>query len=98
MKAQSISNPLRISTAAGAFDRTKSTTETDTAETSFRNPLNIAVLIGTFLLMIGSGYIVYELQDEFTQFNRDRMSTTWGMVFLVIASGLLLFKVAFFIY
>jgi len=62
------------------------------------NPLSFFVLTGTFLLMITSGIVVYALQPDFSQFNADRMKSTFGFTFLIIAGLLLLFKVAFFIY
>jgi len=60
--------------------------------------LNIIVLLGTFLLMIGGAYLVYELQPEFYQFNLDRMNSTLGFSFVIVAGLLLLFKVIFFLY
>jgi hyaluronan synthase len=52
----------------------------------------------TFVLMIASIYVMYVLQSDYDQFNQDRMSTTFGMVFLVIATGLFAFKAGFFVY
>lgn len=62
------------------------------------NKLNTLVLIGTFALLFGGAYLVYELQPEFEQYNFERMSSTVGFSFLIVAGALLLFKVAFFIY
>ena len=62
------------------------------------NKLNASVLFGTFLLLIGGAYLAYEFQEEFEQFNLDRMNSTIGFSFLVLAGALLVFKVAFFIY
>ena len=62
------------------------------------NKLNTLVLIGTFALLFGGAYVVYELQPEFEQYNFERMSSTVGFSFLIVAGALLLFKVAFFIY
>ncbi|MCO6148650.1 glycosyltransferase family 2 protein [Flavobacterium sp. NRK1] len=56
------------------------------------------VHIGTFLLMIGSAFLVYLLQDEFQQFNIDRMDSTWGFCFLILATSLFIFKGVFFLY
>jgi len=66
-----------------------------------KNPLNtwgIVVLISTFILMIGSAYMVYLLQNDFTEFNTARMDTTWGYAFFILASILFLYRGAFFIY
>ena len=66
-----------------------------------KNPLNtwgIVVLISTFILMIGSAYLVYFLQSDFTEINTARMNTTWGYAFFILASALFLYRGAFFIY
>ena len=66
-----------------------------------KNPLNtwgIVVLISTFILMIGSAYLVYFLQRDFTEINTARMNTTWGYAFFILASALFLYRGAFFIY
>ncbi|MNK25711.1 Poly-beta-1,6-N-acetyl-D-glucosamine synthase [compost metagenome] len=68
------------------------------ATKSTSNPLGITVLIGSFLLMIGAAFLVYELQPDFHQFNIDRMNSTWGFIFLIIATSLFLFKGGFFLY
>lgn len=60
--------------------------------------LNILVIIGTFALLFGGAYLAYELQEEFEQFNLDRMTTTVGLTFLIVAGLLFVFKIAFFIY
>lgn len=60
--------------------------------------LNITVLAGSFLLMIGAAFLVFELQDEFYEFNLDRMNSTWGFVFFVIVTALFIFKGGVFLY
>ena len=52
----------------------------------------------TFVLMIASIYVMYVLQSDYDQFNQDRLSTTFGMIFMVIATGLFAFKAGFFVY
>lgn len=59
---------------------------------------SIITLVATFLLLLGGAATVYELQADFSQFNIDRINSTWGFPFLIVASALLLFRVAFFIY
>lgn len=56
------------------------------------------VLVGSFLLMIGAAFLVFELQNDFQQFNIDRMSSSGGLFFLVLATALFLLKASFFIY
>jgi hyaluronan synthase len=60
--------------------------------------INVLVLSATFLLLLGGGYMVYELQPEFYAFNVARMDSSIGFTFLIIASALLLFKIFFFLY
>src|SRR5690606_491186 len=54
--------------------------------------------VTTFILMIGSGFLVFELQNDFQQFREDRMSNTFGLIFFAVALGLFVFKAGFFIY
>ncbi|MGQ2982268.1 glycosyltransferase [Flavobacterium sp.] len=56
------------------------------------------VLVSTFIIMALSGYLVYEFKEDLEQFNTDRINSSWGFPFLIVASALLLFKVGFFIY
>ncbi|AWH83924.1 glycosyl transferase family 2 [Flavobacterium album] len=56
------------------------------------------VLIGTFVLMAFSAFLMYELAADFSQFNADRINSSWGFPFLIVASALLLFKLGFFLY
>jgi len=75
----------------------KSKAEKKVAE-STSSPFGRMVIIGSFLLMIGAAYLVYELQDEFQQFNLDRMNSTWGFIFLVVATALFVFKAGVFLF
>ncbi|WP_067149954.1 glycosyltransferase [Pseudotamlana agarivorans] len=56
------------------------------------------VLVSTFLLMANAVYLFYLLQSDFYEFNIKQSSSTFGMIFLAIGTGLLVFKVSFFIY
>ena len=62
------------------------------------NPWGILVLVSTFVLMIGSVFLVFDLQNDFAQFRADRVNSTFGLIFLTIAMGLFVFKAGFFIY
>lgn len=62
------------------------------------NPWGTAVLVSTFLLMLGAAFMVYMLQDDFAQFRTDRINSTIGHAFIVVATTLFVFKAAFFIY
>lgn len=56
------------------------------------------VLIATFILMALSAWLVFEFEADFSQFNTDRINSSWGFPFLIVASALLLFKLGFFLY
>ncbi len=62
------------------------------------NAWGIFVLGSTFVLMLGSAYMVFILQSDFTQFRLDRKSSTVGFVFMAIATSLFLYKALFFLY
>jgi len=62
------------------------------------NHWGLFVLTSSFLLMIAAAYLFFALQDDFSQFHSDRLQSTWGYPFLVIAFSLLIFKAGFFIY
>ncbi|UII77962.1 glycosyltransferase family 2 protein [Flagellimonas sp. HMM57] len=52
----------------------------------------------TFVLMIGAAYLIYILQNDFTKFNLERMDSTIGLTFMIVASSLFVFKAVFFAY
>ncbi|MGK0494912.1 MAG: hyaluronan synthase, partial [Maribacter sp.] len=62
------------------------------------NAWGVFVLGSTLVLMLGSAYLVFILQNDFTQFRLDRKSSTFGFIFMGIASGLFLYKALFFLY
>lgn len=62
------------------------------------NPWGVLVLLSTFILMIGSGFLVFDLQSDFEQFRTERVNSTIGLVFLVVATVLFVFKAGFFVY
>lgn len=76
-------------------------TETNTSASAIKEPKNIwgiVVLLSTFILMIGAAFLVFNLQSDFSAYNMERMSTTWGLIFVVIAGALFLYRAGFFIY
>src|SRR5690606_603044 len=62
------------------------------------NPWAVIVLVSTSLLMIGAAFLVYDLQSDFSQFRLERINSTWGFAFFIIALSLFAFKAVFFIY
>ncbi|CAL65006.1 glycosyltransferase [Christiangramia forsetii] len=66
-----------------------------------KNPKNIwgiIVLLSTFILMIGAAFLVFHLQSDFSAYNMERMSTTWGFIFAMIAGALFVYRAGFFVY
>ncbi len=63
-----------------------------------KKPTEIMVLMGSFVLMLIGAFVVYQLQNDFAQFRLERINSTWGFPFLVIATTLFAFKALFFIY
>ena len=62
------------------------------------NTWGIVVLASTFILMIGAAFLVYLLQNDFTEYNLERINSTWGFAFFIVASALFLYRAGFFIY
>ncbi|WP_281541959.1 glycosyltransferase [Maribacter aestuarii] len=62
------------------------------------NAWGVFVMGSTFVLMLASIYVVYVLQTDFEQFRADRISSTFGLTFMIIATGLFVFKAGFFLY
>ena len=62
------------------------------------NPWAIFVLASTFILLFGATYLFFFLDNDFSKFREERLSSTWGFVFLVIATTLFVFKAGFFLY
>ncbi|WP_228852846.1 glycosyltransferase [Aegicerativicinus sediminis] len=62
------------------------------------NPWGIVVLVSTFILMLGAVYLVYLLQNDFDQYHLDKVNSVWGLSFLGLGIGLLLFKGGMFLY
>jgi hyaluronan synthase len=60
--------------------------------------MGIAILIATFLLMITGAFLVYKFQSDFDQFHIDRINSSWGYPFLILATVLFLFKALIFLY
>lgn len=56
------------------------------------------VLFSTITLLIGSGYIVYELQGDFQNLQMERLNSIGGIIFISFTATLLVFKLLFLIY
>ncbi|WP_139856342.1 glycosyltransferase [Aequorivita sinensis] len=62
------------------------------------NPWGIFVLASTFLLIFIATYLFFYLDTDFANFREERISSTLGYGFLVMATALLVFKAGFFVY
>lgn len=66
-----------------------------------KTPINyraLTVLISSFIVMTLATYVVYLLQDDFSKFNLERLSTNWGLAFFTLAALLFVFGVTTFMY
>lgn len=63
-----------------------------------KNPWSLAIMVGSFVLMITAAIVVYFLQEDFYQLRLDRLNSSVGSVFLFVGFALLLFKGGFFLY
>lgn len=96
---QSSTNEIEIDTSSKFKNTNVSPSELKANKSSKSpNPWGIFVLACTFLLMIGATYLFFLLDSDFAAFREERLSSTWGYAFLVLATGLLIFKSGFFIY
>lgn len=62
------------------------------------NPWGIFVLASTFALLFGATYLFFYLDNDFSKFREERLSSTLGSTLLFIAITLFAFKVGFFLY
>ncbi|MDF4201639.1 glycosyltransferase family 2 protein [Maribacter sp. SA7] len=62
------------------------------------NAWGVFVMGSTFVLMFGSAYLAYILQNDFTQLHLERRSTMIGFIFMIVAAAFFVFKLSFFIY
>ncbi|WP_337966826.1 glycosyltransferase [uncultured Flavobacterium sp.] len=63
-----------------------------------KSKFGLFVLISTFALLFVGAYSVYHLQSDFDQFQIDRMNSSWGFPFLVVAGILFVFQTGVFLY
>ena len=78
--------------------RSSDFTENLQAKQKSRDLKGILVRASSFILLLGAAYLVYILQNDFTRYNLERLDSTWGMIFLGIATALFIFKACFFFY
>ncbi|PIF30766.1 hyaluronan synthase [Flavobacterium sp. 9] len=63
-----------------------------------KSKFGLFVLVSTFALLFVGAYSVYHLQSDFDQFQIDRMNSSWGFPFLVVAGILFVFQTGVFLY
>jgi hyaluronan synthase len=62
------------------------------------SPTAALVLLGTFVLLITGALLVYNLQSDFEAFHNDRVSSFWGLSFLILTITLFVFYGSVFLY
>lgn len=62
------------------------------------HPSKALILAGTFLLLFSAVYLFFYLDHDFSNFREERLSTTAGFIFLVVATVLFVFKGGFFFF
>lgn len=63
-----------------------------------KSKFGLFVLVSTFILMFVGAYSVYHLQDDFDQFQIERLNSSWGLPFLIVAGVLFFFQTGVFLY
>jgi hyaluronan synthase len=63
-----------------------------------KSKFGLFVLVSTFILMFVGAYSVYDLQDDFDQFQIERLNSSWGLPFLIVAGLLFFFQTGVFLY
>src|SRR5699024_10081086 len=58
----------------------------------------VVTLLITFLILIGATVLFFSMDIEYANFRTERLGTTIGKVFLYVATGILFYKIFFFIY
>ncbi len=58
----------------------------------------VVTLLMTFLILIGATVLFFSMDIEYANFRTERLGTTIGKVFLYVATGILFYKIFFFIY
>lgn len=69
-----------------------------TSKSEIESPYNKIVLFSTFLMLLMGIYLFSVFSGDFEQFNSNRMKSTIGYTFIVLATTLFIFKALFFIY
>ena len=68
------------------------------SRSKIESPYNKIVLISSFLLLAMGVYFFSVFNGDFQQFNADRMTSTIGLTFVVMATTLFGFKALFFLF
>lgn len=57
-----------------------------------------SIITGSAILLLTATFFFFWLRDDFANFREERLSTTFGLVFLLVALVLFVFKAGFFIF
>jgi len=69
-----------------------------TSEKEKTSRLGAIVLSGTFALLFAGAFMVFQFQPDFDQFHIDRVNSTIGFPFLILAVALFIFQCGVFLY
>ncbi|NRD23219.1 glycosyltransferase family 2 protein [Winogradskyella litoriviva] len=68
------------------------------SKSKIESPYNKIVLFSSFLLLVIGIYFLSVFHNDFEKFSADKASTTLGYSLITIATGLFIFKAAFFVF
>ncbi|BFM41774.1 glycosyltransferase family 2 protein [Flavobacterium sp. CFS9] len=63
-----------------------------------KSKTGLFVLISTFMLLFIGAFTTYQLQSDFDQFQMERINSSWGFPFLILAGVLFVFQAGVFLY
>lgn len=58
----------------------------------------LIVLMGTAIVLLLATWLFFSLETDFYQFRQERLSSSFGLIFFVIATTMFLFKAGFFLF
>src|SRR5690606_19863638 len=92
------SSNLPLDSSIFTINRSSAKTSSKKENKRTSNPLSVLVIITTFLLLFTGAFFVYKFQADFEQFQLERIKSTVGFPFLILATTLFLFKACVFLY
>ena len=69
-----------------------------TSKKAFFSFKHLAILFGSFALMLGATYFVFLFQPDYDAIRLDRLSSVGGILLIILTTSLLVFKVSFLLF